>query len=124
MAPIPFTNEMNMQVIARIITRGDDTPLQGDGFKVRLFDRDFLEDAFLGEAVPDEAGVVRFSFPAAAVAKTALDDAMPDFFFVVYRGPEIIFKSQVMHNVNVEAIQQYRHGVGEVIDLGTFLVTG
>jgi hypothetical protein len=123
MAPIPLASEMNMQVTARIIIKGTDTPLQGNTFTVRLFDRDFLEDAFLGEAVPDEAGVVRFSFPANAVAKTALDDAMPDFFFVVYQGADIIFKSEVMHNVNVEAIQQYRHGVGEVIDLGTFLVT-
>ena len=124
MAPLPLASEMNIQVTARLMINGTDAPLQGEVIKVRLFDRDFLEDAYLGEAVPDADGVVRFSFPAAAIAKTLLDDAMPDFFFVVYKEEEVIFKSQVMHNVNVEAIQQYQHGVGEVIDLGTFLVTG
>ncbi|MCU0396015.1 MAG: hypothetical protein MUF29_08895 [Chitinophagaceae bacterium] len=124
MERLDLAPEMNMRVEARLIAKGKDEPLHGAAYKVRLFDRDFLDDAFLGEAYPNVDGRVAFSFPAAAVAKTALDDAMPDFFFVVYKGDDIIFRSQVMENVNVEALEQYRRGVGEIIDLGTFLVEG
>jgi hypothetical protein len=122
MSPINLSHEMNLRVEARLIAKGSDAPLHGAGYTVRLFDRDFLDDAYLGESVPDENGRVGFQFPASAIAKTALDDALPDFFFVVYKNDEVIFRSQVMENVNLQALEQYRHGVGEIIDLGTFLV--
>lgn len=124
MPHIDLSEEMNLRVEARLIAKGSDAPLHGAGYTVRLFDRDFLDDAYLGESVPDENGKVAFHFPASAIAKTALDDALPDFFFVVYKNDEVIFRSQVMENVNLEALEQYRHGVGEIIDLGTFLVEG
>lgn len=122
MAHIDLADEMNMRVEARLIAKGKDEPLHGAAYKVRLFDRDFLEDAYLGEAKPDAHGKVAFSFPAKAVAKTVLDDAMPDFFFVLYKNDDIIFQSKVMENVNMEALEEYKRGIGEVIDLGTFLV--
>jgi hypothetical protein len=89
---------------------------------VLLFDRDFLEDTPLGESHLDSNGVVHFLFPAAKLKKGFLDDTMPDFFFVVYKYNEIIFKSPTMENVNMGAIEQYKGGIGDIIDLGTFLV--
>ncbi len=115
--------EMNWEIKARLIQKGSDTPLTGTAYKVRLFDREFLEDEYLGECTPGEDGVVTFSFPASAV-KGVLDDPMPDFFFVLYKNDTVVFRSTVMENMNTEAIEQYKHGVGEVIDLGTFLVEG
>lgn len=114
--------EMNLQITARLLKKGAGSPLHGNGYLARLFDRDFLEDAYLGESVPDADGKVSFSIAASAIAKTSLDDAMPDFFFVVYNKGEIIFRSQVMENVNLQALEQYKLGVGEMIDLGTFLI--
>jgi hypothetical protein len=122
MPHIDLANEMNLRVEARLIAKGSDAPLHGAGYTVRLFDRDFLDDAYLGESVPDENGRVVFHFPASAIEKTVFDDALPDFFFVVYKNDEVIFRSKVMENVNLEALEQYKHGVGEIIDLGTFLI--
>jgi len=122
MEKMSFSEEMNLQVRARFIAKGEDAPLHGSKYKVRLFDRDFLEDTSLGESSLDAHGVVHFSFPAAKLHKGFLGDTMPDFFFVVYRHDEVIFKTPTMENVNTEAIEQYKRGVGEIIDLGTFLV--
>lgn len=122
MEKIKFSKEMNLQVRARFIAKGADAPLHGSKYTVRLFDRDFLEDTSLGESKLDANGVVHFSFAAARLNKGFLDDTMPDFFFVLYKHDEVIFKTPTMENVNTEAIEQYRKGVGEIIDLGTFLV--
>ncbi len=122
MEKMKLNEEMNLQVKARFIAKGADAPLHGAMYKVQLFDRDFLEDTALGESHPDANGVVNFSFAATALNKGFLDDTMPDFFFVLYKHDEVIFKSPTMENVNTEAIEQYKRGVGEIIDLGTFLV--
>lgn len=122
MEKMTLSEDMNLQVRARFIAKGEDAPLHGSKYKVRLFDRDFLEDTSLGESSLDANGVVHFLFPAAKLNKGFLDDTMPDFFFVLYKHDEVIFKSPTMENVNTEAIEQYRKGIGEIIDLGTFLV--
>jgi len=122
MEKMKLSEEMNLQVKARFIAKGVDAPLHGSKYKVLLFDRDFLEDTALGESHPDSNGVVHFLFPAAKLKKGFLDDTMPDFFFVLYKHEEVIFKSPTMENVNTEAIEQYKKGVGDIIDLGTFLV--
>jgi hypothetical protein len=122
MEKIALSHDMNVQVRACLLRKGVGTALHGEGYLVRLFDRDFLEDALLGEAIPEAGGNVSFTFPATAIAKTTFDNALPDFFLVVYRHEAVVFKTQVMHDVPLEAIEQYQKGVGYVIDLGTFLV--
>ena len=46
------------------------------------------------------------------------------FYFVVYKNREEIFKEKVLEDLNIETIQKFKMGEGEVIDLGTFLVDG
>ncbi|HSC53033.1 MAG TPA: hypothetical protein VLC98_05420 [Phnomibacter sp.] len=124
MEKMQLNKEMNIQVRARFIAKGADAPIEGAAYKVLLFDRDFFDDQPLGTSHPDANGVVHFLFSAALLHKGFLDDALPDFFFVLYKHGDILFKSQVMHNVYIDAIEQYRSGIGEIIDLGTFLVEG
>ena len=114
--------EMNLEVNARFIARGQDAPLQGSAYKVRLFDRDFLDDEYLGESGLDEHGDAHFRFPASKLHDGFLDDKMPDFFFVLYKNGDVHFQSKVMENVYLDAIELYKRGTGEIIYLGTFLV--
>ena len=117
-----LNTEMNLEVNARFIAKGTDAPLQGAAYKVRLFDRDFLDDEYLGESLLDEHGVAHFQFPAAKLHDGFLDDTMPDFFFVLYKNDAVHFQSKVMENVYLDAIELYKRGTGEIIYLGTFLV--
>ena len=45
-----------------------------------------------------------------------------NFYFVLYRDGAPIHESKVMEDVDVDAIDSFKMGTGEVIDLGTFLV--
>jgi hypothetical protein len=123
MPAFQFEKEMNLQVKARLIPAGGAPSFNSRGCKVRLFDRDFLEDEYLAESLPDAEGNVEFIFPFSAMNQGVLDDKMPDFFFVIYNaGGEVIHQSEAMQNVNIEAIENYVHGVGAVVNLGSFLV--
>lgn len=46
----------------------------------------------------------------------------PDFYFVLYKHKEEIFKTKVLEDLDLEAMKNFKMGEGEVIDLGTFLV--
>ena len=64
MPSIALNKEMNIEVKVRLIRKGDDEPVTGNEFSVRLYDRDIFNDDFLGESVPDEEGVCTISiFP-------------------------------------------------------------
>jgi hypothetical protein len=114
--------DMNMQVQVRLLSKHADGPLHHPDITVHLYDRDFVQDCLLGQAVPDADGVARFSVSPRDMNRGVLEDRRPDFFFVVYRGAEVVYQSPLMENVYTEAIEQYQKGLGEVIDLGSFLV--
>ncbi len=115
---------MKKEAIIRLIAKGSDAPLTGSQYRVRLFDKDFFDDDFLGESSLDETGTAHISFTHAAFDDVANLEAMPDFYFVVLKDGQQIFQSQVMQDVDIAAMEQFRMGTGEVIDLGTFLVEG
>ena len=96
MASISLNKEMNIEVNVRLIRKGDDEPLSGREFKVRLYDKDIFNDDFLGESNPDEEGLARFVFTPEDFLKPVQLDKKPDFYFVVYKNDLDIFKSKVM----------------------------
>lgn len=122
MPSIALNKEMNIEVKVRLIRKGDDEPVTGNEFSVRLYDRDIFNDDFLGESVPDEEGVSRFLFSQGDFSDPANLDQKPDFYFVVYKNKEIIFKSKVMSNLDLSDVEEFIMKEGEVIDLGTFLI--
>jgi hypothetical protein len=115
-------SEMNMQVQVRLLSKQADGPLHHPDISVHLYDRDFVQDCLLGKATPDADGVVRFYFSPDEMNRGALEDRRPDFFFIVYRRGTVVYQSPVMENVDIESVEQYKKGLGEIIDLGTFLV--
>lgn len=123
MSKYELGSEMSIQVNARLIARGSDAPVYGDCYKVRLFDKDFFDDDFLGEATPDVEGRVSVTFdPSRFDRNDPIREKALDFYFVLYRDGEPIHRSKVMEDVDVDAIDTFKMGAGEVIDLGTFLV--
>ena len=123
MSKYALGSEMSIQVDARLIARGTGAPVTGDAYRVRLFDKDFFDDDFLGEATPDADGRISVTFdPSRFDRNDPIPEKSLDFYFVLYRSGEPVFQSKVMEDVDVDAIDSFKMGAGEVIDLGTFLV--
>jgi hypothetical protein len=89
-----------------------------------LYDKDIFNDDFLGETRLDENGVAKISFTHKAFSGALNLDDMPDFYFVVYKHKEEVFKTKVLENLDIETLEIFKMGEGQVIDLGTFLIDG
>lgn len=122
MSQFSLNPEMNFEVTARFIAKGSDAPVTGDAYTVRLFDKDLFDSDFIGESGLDANGYSLISFNHAAFGDLANLETFPDLYFVVYKNGEPIFKSKVMEDVDLAAIEQYKKGEGEVINLGTYLI--
>lgn len=122
MPSIALNKEMNIEVKVRLIQKGDDEPLAGSEYSVRLYDKDIFNDDFLGESAPNEEGIAKFLFSQGDFSKPANLDEKPDFYFVVYKNKQEVFKSKVMSNLDLTNVEEFVMKEGEVIDLGTFLI--
>lgn len=118
-----LNKEPNIEVKVRLISKGNDEPVSGDRFRVRLYDKDVFNDDYLGESHPDKEGIARFIITGKNFSGTFSLDERPDFYFVVYRDGQEVFKSKVMSNLDITDIEQFVMKEGEVIDLGTFLIS-
>jgi len=123
MSNLSLNNEMNLEVTARFIGKGNDQPVTGDAYLVRLYDKDIFEDDFLGESTLDGNGVAKISFTHSSFSNWNTD-TNPDFYFVVFKHNEPIFKSKVLEDLDVNTVEKFKMGEGEVIDLGTYLIEG
>src|ERR1035437_7582838 len=123
MTDLSLNKDMNLEITARFIGKGNDQPLTGDTYLVRLYDKDVFEDDFLGESTLDENGVAKISFNHSSFSNWN-KDTKPDFYFVVFKHKKEIFKSKVLEDLDVEAIEKFKMGEGEMIDLGTYLIEG
>ena len=123
MAKMGLDKEMNIEVTARLIAKGSDQPVTGKEFNVKLFDKDFFEDDFLGQSGLDGNGELRINFnPSRLDTNDPIKETSLDFYFVVFKNGTEIFRSKVMEDVDINAIDQFKMGEGEVINLGTFLI--
>lgn len=117
-----LNKEMNIEVRVLLIAKGNDEPVTGDEYNVRLFDKDIFNDDFLGESSLDWDGRAKFIITEKDFAGFAKLDEKPDFYFVVYKNKKPIFKSRVMKNLDLTNFEEFRMREGEVVDLGTFLI--
>ncbi len=121
MPKLSLNDEMNIEVRVVLIAKGNDEPLTGKEYSVRLYDKDIFNDDYLGESFLDE-GIAKFIITKNNFETFAMLDSKPDFYFVVYKNKKQIFKSQVMKNLDLTNIEEFKMKEGEVIDLGTFLI--
>jgi len=124
MSDFSLNSNPAIEVTVTLIAKGADAPLTGDAYKVRLFDKDIFDDDYIGESGLDANGVARISFSHSAFADFGNLEQQPDFYFVVVKDGSQIFESKVMENIDIDAVENFKMGKGEVIDLGTYLVEG
>jgi len=122
MSQFSLDPDMNLEITARFIGRGIDAPVTGDAYTVRLFDKDIFDEDFIGESGLDKNGYSKISFNHKAFGDLANLESFPDLYFVVYKNGSPIFNSKVMEDLDLEALEQYKKGEGEVINLGTYLI--
>ena len=123
MSDLSLRSDINLEVTARFIGKGNDQPLTGDAYLVRLYDKDIFEDDFLGQSTVDGNGVVKISFTHSSFSNWNTD-TNPDFYFIVLKHNDIIFKSKVLEDIDIDSLEKFKMGEGEVIDLGTYLIEG
>jgi len=120
MTDLSLNNDMNLEVTAKFIGKGHNSALLDD-HTVRLYDEDIFGDDFLGECRLQD-GVARITFTPKSFGDAINLEKKPDFYFVVYKNQEQVFKTKVLINFDLEAITKFKMGEGTKIDLGTFLI--
>ena len=116
--------DMNIEVMARFIAKGSDAPLTGSDYEMCLFEKDLMEDDYLGRSPLDDQGVARISFRHSDYKDFLNPEVNPDLYFALYKGEALIFQSKVMRDLDLASMEKFKMGEGEVVNLGTFLVEG
>ena len=122
MSKFSLSPDMMIEVKIRFIAKGSDEPLTGDDYKVKLYDKDLVGSDRLGESGLDANGVATIKFTHAAFGEWNSLEKYPDFYFVLDKAGKEIFKSSILDDFDVDSMEQFKMGEGEVVDLGTFLV--
>jgi hypothetical protein len=122
MSRLSLNKEMNIEIRVLLIAKGNDEPITGNEYVVRLYDKDVFNDDYLGQSSLNKKGIAKFVITEKHFAGFAKLDEKPDFYFVVYKNDKEIFKSRVMKNLDLTNIEEFRMREGEVVDLGTFLI--
>lgn len=116
--------DINIEVKASFISKGSDAPLNGKGYEFRLYEKDLMEDDYLGKSVLDANGTATVSFKHGEYMDFLNPEVNPDLYFALYKGEALIFQSPVMRDLDMEGLEKFKMGEGEVVYLGTFLVEG
>jgi hypothetical protein len=116
--------DINIEVKASFIAKGSDAPLTGEGYEFRLYEKDLMEDDYLGKSELDANGTATVTFKHGDYMDFLNPEVNPDLYFALYNGEALIFQSQVMRDLDLEGLEKFKMGEGEVVDLGTFLVEG
>ena len=116
--------DINIEVKASFIRKGSDAVLTGADYEFRLYEKDFMEDDYLGKSALDETGTANVSFKHGDYMDFLNPEKNPDLYFALYKGESLIFQSPVMRDLDLDGLEKFKMGAGEVVDLGTFLVEG
>ena len=114
MSRLSLNKEMNIEVRVLLIAKGNDEPITGKEYVVRLYDKDVFNDDYLGQSSLNKNGVAKFIITEKHFAGFAKLDEKPDFYFVVYKNNNQIFKSRVMKNLDLSDIEEFRMREGEI----------
>jgi hypothetical protein len=114
--------DLLVKITAQLLEKGTRLPITGEGYTVKLYDKDVFSDDFLGEAQPDEEGKIAITFnPSLISSADSPFETEPDFYFVLLRNDTLVFKSKVMEDVNLKAAN-FDTKDGLHFDLGSFVI--
>lgn len=81
------------------------SPLGGEGWTARVRDRDCLLDDLLGEERVAADGSAKFLISVADIKSLdSPDERNPDLYFTLYRKGREVFRSEVLEDVDFEAL--------------------
>jgi hypothetical protein len=90
---------------------------------VKLFDKDIIDDDFLGQSRIQEDGSVSISFvPSDFSSLDSPGEKYPDLYFTVYKYGKLVYKSTVLKNVDFNRYAISDPLKGLTFDLGTFVI--
>ena len=122
MSKFSLDKEMSFEVKVTFISKGNDAPVSGDQYRLRLYDKDVFGEDYLGESKLNASGEGHIVFGHKAFDDTFHFEKLPDFYFVLYKNKIPVFQSKVMEDMDMNLIEQFHSGKGEVVDLGTYLI--
>lgn len=116
--------EVQLTVKIRFIKKGTDTPLTGQQYTVRLYDKDlFSDDDYLGHARLNENGEAHIHFYPTDIVNHDLGfEELPDLYILLFKDDVVHFQTKVWDNVDFSKDAGFSITEGEVVDFGTFLV--
>src|SRR5690349_21349755 len=92
--------EMVIELRITFIAKGSDLPVYGEGYLLRLFDKDYFGEDFLGESKLNEAGEGCIKLSAQSFRDRFNSEILPDFYFVLYHDQIPVFQSKVLEELN------------------------
>lgn len=122
MSKFSLDADMVIEVTAAFIARGTDAPVTGAGYEFRLFEKDLMEDDYLGKSVLDAQGMAKVAFRHKDYMDFLNPEVEPDLYFALYKDESLVFQSKVMRDINLQDVEKFSMGQGEVVHLGTFLI--
>ena len=116
--------ETEMTVKVRFVKKGTDTPLTGDQYTARLYDKElFQDDEYLGHSQLNERGEAHIHFSPTDIKNYHLGfDELPDLYILLFDDDVVHFQSKVWENVDFEKMALLDISEGEVLNFGTFYV--
>lgn len=100
----PFAMTADMFKVIATFEDADGKPLSGADYMVRLLDKDRFFDDKLGSSSLGANGLAEFLiFVADIKSIDSADERAPDIYFVVTRGGQEIFRSEIFPDVNFDA---------------------
>ena len=81
--------------------------LQGNDWTAEILDLDALLDDYLGEARLDDDGRATFLLSVADIKSLdSWGEREPDLYFILFRDGEEVFRSEVIEDVDFEALHK------------------
>lgn len=116
--------EIEFTVKVKFIKKGTDTPLTGQQYTARLYDKELLtDDKYLGKAQLNEFGEAHIHFFPVDLHHYDLGlEELPDLYILLFRGDVVHFQTSVWDNVDFDKLALMDMKEGEVVNLGTYLV--
>lgn len=107
---------------AKFIDHINKLPLSGD-YITKLYDKDVFDDDFLGESRLDNNGKVQIKFRMDQMR--SMDSPMekhPDLYFILVKNNQVIYKSNIIKDLDLDQTTDFTLEVGKSYDLGTFVI--
>lgn len=115
--------DRRVTVTAKFINARSQSPLNGDNYEFRLFDKDLITDDFLGVSKLNTEGEAKLSFGMDKF--NSLDSPMetkPDLWFRLMNGDQEVYRSKVIENIDLTKYGDLTVEGGYTFDLGTYII--